>query len=184
VDFALKDATTCDSKSYSLLLGLLILSVGCRQSTPTELISPGHTPSSENPTAIPSDWYDVYFTDPNGPAAEYYSGGPDEALSQAIGRARLSVDVAIYDLDLSTISNALINAHRRGVVVRVVTESDNMDSDGNKIPALKDAGIPVIGDRHEGLMHNKFTVIDPMEVWSGSMNYSYLFYGHIFHSRC
>jgi phosphatidylserine/phosphatidylglycerophosphate/cardiolipin synthase-like enzyme len=103
---------------------------------------------------------------------EYYSGGPDEALAQAIDQARLSVDVAVYDLDLSIISNALINAHRRGVLVRVVTESDNMVSLATKIPALKEAGIPVIGDRREGLMHDKFTVIDRMEVWCGSMNYT------------
>ena len=37
---------------------------------------------------------------------------------------------------------------------------------------MKDAGIPVLGDRREGLMHNKFTVIDHSEVWGGSMNYT------------
>jgi phosphatidylserine/phosphatidylglycerophosphate/cardiolipin synthase-like enzyme len=57
-------------------------------------------------------------------------------------------------------------------MVRVVTESDNMDSLETKIPALKEAGIPVTGDRREGLMHNKYTVLDRMEVWTGSMNYT------------
>jgi phosphatidylserine/phosphatidylglycerophosphate/cardiolipin synthase-like enzyme len=76
----------------------------------------------------------AYFTAPAEPAAENYSGGPDESLAQAIDEARLSVDVAIYDLDLSTISKALINGHRRGVLVRVVTDSDNMDSLATKIP--------------------------------------------------
>jgi phosphatidylserine/phosphatidylglycerophosphate/cardiolipin synthase-like enzyme len=82
------------------------------------------------------------------------------------------LDVAVYDLDLWTISNALINAHHRGVIVRVVTESDNMDAEDSKILALVEAGIRVIGDRRESLMHNKFTVIDRLEVWSGSMNYT------------
>ena len=36
-----------------------------------------------------------------------------------------------------------------------------------------DAGIPVLGDRREGLMHDKFVVIDRSEVWLGSMNYTY-----------
>jgi phosphatidylserine/phosphatidylglycerophosphate/cardiolipin synthase-like enzyme len=156
--------------SFSLVL--FFLSVGCVKGTPTEVLFPEYTSIPLSPAAAPSEWYSVYFTDPNGPAAEYYSSGPDEALAAAIDQARLCVDVAVYDLDLSSISNALINAHRRGVIVRVVTESDNMDSVETKIPALKEAGIPVIGDRREGLMHNKFTVIDRMEVWSGSMNYT------------
>jgi phosphatidylserine/phosphatidylglycerophosphate/cardiolipin synthase-like enzyme len=157
---------------FSTSLILLFLAVGCVKDTPTEGVSPESTSIPVRPTAVPPGWYTVYFTDPTGPAAEFYSGGPDEALAAAIDQARLCVDVAIYDLDLSIISNALISAHRRGVKVRVVTESDNMDSPATKIPALVEAGIPVIGDRREGLMHNKFTVIDRMEVWSGSMNYT------------
>ena len=157
---------------FSNSLILLFLAVGCVKQTPTEDFPPEYTSIPVRPTAVPWGWYSVYFTDPTGPAAEYYSGGPDEALAAAIDQAHLCVDVAVYDLDLSTISNALISAHRRGIKVRVVTESDNLDSIGSKIPALVEAGIPVIGDRRESLMHNKFTVIDRMEVWSGSMNYT------------
>jgi phosphatidylserine/phosphatidylglycerophosphate/cardiolipin synthase-like enzyme len=159
-------------KVFLFPLILLLLGVGCINSAPTGITTPDIPLTAVNPTAPSSEWYAVYFSDPSGPAAEYYSGGPDEALVQAIDQARLSVDVAVYELDLSSVSNALINAHRRGVTVRVVTESDNMDTADSKIPALKEAGIPVIGDRREGLMHNKFTVIDHSEVWGGSMNYT------------
>jgi len=154
---------------FSFSLILFFLAVGCENSTPTEVVIPEYTIIPVHPTVAPAEWYTVYFTDP---ASEYYSGGLVEALAKAIDQARLCVDVAVYDLDLSIISNALINAHRRGVKVRVVTESDNMDSMETKLPLLKEAGIAVIGDRREGLMHNKFTVIDRMEVWSGSMNYT------------
>jgi phosphatidylserine/phosphatidylglycerophosphate/cardiolipin synthase-like enzyme len=54
--------------------------------------------------------------------------------------------------------------------VRLVVESDNLDEP--EIQALKGAGIPVLGDRHEGLMHNKFVVLDRQEVWTGSMNFT------------
>jgi phosphatidylserine/phosphatidylglycerophosphate/cardiolipin synthase-like enzyme len=68
------------------------------------------------------------------------------------------------------VRDALIRAHDRGVEVRVVMESDNRDrSDPQK---LSDAGIPVLGDRREGLMHDKFVVIDNAEVWMGSMNFT------------
>jgi phosphatidylserine/phosphatidylglycerophosphate/cardiolipin synthase-like enzyme len=115
-------------------------------------------------------WYTIYFTDPSSPIAESYRGGPDEGLAKAIEAARLSLDMAIYDLNLWSVRDALISAHRRGVLVRVVTESDNMDE--LEIQELKEAGIDVLGDRHEGLMHDKFVVIDGMEVWTGSMNFT------------
>jgi phosphatidylserine/phosphatidylglycerophosphate/cardiolipin synthase-like enzyme len=38
--------------------------------------------------------------------------------------------------------------------------------------ALIEAGLPILGDRHEGLMHDKFIIIDRSEVWTGSMNFT------------
>jgi len=81
------------------------------------------------------------------------------------------VDVAAYSLSLTSIRDALLRAHERGVQVRVVMESDNLD--GSAPQALIDAGIPVLGDRREGLMHDKFVVIDRSEVWLGSMNFTF-----------
>jgi len=37
---------------------------------------------------------------------------------------------------------------------------------------LLDAGIPIVGDKRPGLMHDKFMVIDRSEVWMGSMNFT------------
>lgn len=115
-------------------------------------------------------WYTVYFTDPNGPNAKTLRGGPDLALAQAIQSARLSVDAAIFDLNLWSVRDALIAAHRAGVTVRLVVDSDNLDEP--EIREIIEAGIPVLGDRQEPLMHNKFVVIDSQEVWTGSMNFT------------
>jgi len=112
----------------------------------------------------------VYFSDPDSPTAGSYRGGPDENLAAAIDEARSSVDAAIYHLNLWSIRNALIAAHERGVTVRVVTESDNLDED--EIQDLINVGIPVVSDRRESLMHNKFVIIDSHEIWTGSMNFT------------
>ena len=56
------------------------------------------TPIGDMPAS--PDWVTVYFTDPDSPTARTYRGGPDKFLAQAIDQARLSVDVAIYDLSL------------------------------------------------------------------------------------
>ncbi len=112
----------------------------------------------------------MFFTNPTSPNASSFRGGPDEALAGAIELARISVDVAIYDLSLWSIRDALISAHQRGVDVRMVTDSDNMDE--QEVQEIKEAGIEVLGDRHESLMHDKFVVIDRLEVWTGSMNFT------------
>jgi phosphatidylserine/phosphatidylglycerophosphate/cardiolipin synthase-like enzyme len=115
-------------------------------------------------------FYEIYFTDPFNKAAWKEEGGPDVPLAAAIDQARISVDVAAYSFSLYSIRAALIDAHQRGVEVRMVMESDNMFDSAPQ--ALMDAGIPIIGDRREGLMHDKFVVIDRSEVWMGSMNFT------------
>lgn len=151
-------------------LALSLLLAACFPATPV-LLSPLPTATSLTDEATPqADWFTVIFTDPGGPNARSLRGGPDASLATAIRQARLSVDAAIYDLNLWGIRDALIAAHQRGVSVRVVTESDNLDEP--EIQDLKAAGIPVLGDRREGLMHHKFVIIDQQEVWTGSMNFT------------
>ncbi|HET9905033.1 MAG TPA: phospholipase D-like domain-containing protein [Anaerolineales bacterium] len=129
--------------------------------TPIDLAS-GH--------GVKGSWFELYFTDPTGPLSPQATGGVDGPLVEAIAGARLSIDAAAYSLSLNSVRFALIDAHRRGVQVRVVMESTNMDRSDPQ--ALIEAGIPVIGDNMDGLMHNKFMVIDKSEVWLGSMNFT------------
>jgi phosphatidylserine/phosphatidylglycerophosphate/cardiolipin synthase-like enzyme len=68
------------------------------------------------------------------------------------------------------VRNALLRAHDRGATVRVVMESGNMDRSDPQI--MIEAGVPVIGDNRDGLMHDKFIIIDKAEVWVGSMNFT------------
>ncbi len=121
------------------------------------------------PTATPAPWQ-VFFTQPESEASRTLRGGPDAPLAAAIEQATQQVDIAIYDLNLWSIRDAILQAARHGVNVRLVVESTHLDR-----PELQDliaAGIPVVGDEREGLMHNKFVVIDGYEVWTGSMNFT------------
>jgi phosphatidylserine/phosphatidylglycerophosphate/cardiolipin synthase-like enzyme len=115
-------------------------------------------------------WYSLHFTNPNGTSASAYKDGPETHLVEAIEKAQYTIDVAVYHLDLWSVRDALIRADRRGVVVRVVTESGNILE--RAVIDLEDVGIPVFGDRREHLMHHKFVVIDRLEVWTGSMNFT------------
>ncbi len=109
----------------------------------------------------------LYFT---APANDDFRGGPDQYVVESIDQARSQIDAALYDLNLWSIRNALIRAHDRGVLVRLVVETDSLDR--SEIQELISAGIPVVSDNSEGLMHHKFLVIDHSEVWTGSMNFT------------
>ena len=150
-----------------LLLVALLLLPACTLFDSKTTLPPGTT-NPEDPSA--ANGFQVYFSDPDSPSASSYRGGPDTALAEAIRSARISVDAAIYHLNLWSIRDALIAAHEAGVNVRVVLESDNMDE--VEVQDLVDAGIEVLGDRRESLMHNKFLVIDSDIVWTGSMNFT------------
>jgi phosphatidylserine/phosphatidylglycerophosphate/cardiolipin synthase-like enzyme len=133
-------------------------------------VTPQVTTIPPDASPEPSNSIEIYFTDPTSPAAPSLRGGIDELLVANVDRARVSVDVAIYDLNLWSLRDALVHAYQRGVRVRVVTESDNLDEP--EIQRLREAGIEVLGDRRESLMHNKFIIIDGWEVWTGSANFT------------
>jgi phosphatidylserine/phosphatidylglycerophosphate/cardiolipin synthase-like enzyme len=160
-----------------LLFCMLLSACGQVPSTPTPgvEITPttgtGITPVDlEAGFGVKGPWFELYFTDPTSPLSPQGTGGVDGPLVDAIDEARLSIDVAAYSISLNSVRFALINAHKRGVQVRVVMESTNMDRSDPQ--ALIEAGIPVVGDNMDGLMHNKFMVIDKSEVWLGSMNFT------------
>jgi phosphatidylserine/phosphatidylglycerophosphate/cardiolipin synthase-like enzyme len=123
-------------------------------------------PPAASATA-PSGPVAVYFSRPQAFDGEY-TGGPDEALAEAIDRAVKRVDIASYDFDLLSLARALDRALRRGVAVRIVVDSDNWHTEA--LDFLRADGIPVVGDNRDSLMHDKFVVIDGAEIWTGSMN--------------
>jgi phosphatidylserine/phosphatidylglycerophosphate/cardiolipin synthase-like enzyme len=116
--------------------------------------------------------------------AEYLPGELDDELISYIGQAEESIDMAMYNLNnsgLSDITAALNAAHMRGVAVRAIYDGDvnaqgmqNLHADIGKI-ASPPADYP-----HYGIMHNKFVVIDAESgdpsrpvVWTGSTNLTY-----------
>ena len=113
--------------------------------------------------------WEVYFSEVNAIGNSY---SLEKRLVDRIGAAAVRVDAALYDLDAAPVADALIEAHKRGVKVRVVTETDNIAD--SEIGRLQDIGIPVSDDKDpRSLMHHKFIVIDEQYVWTGSYNTTY-----------
>ncbi len=98
--------------------------------------------------------------------------GTDGSIVQDIDHARQQLRVAIYELTNDAIRDALADAYRRGVDVKIVTDDKERYSEDMKVLAA--AGIPIETDEdNHALMHDKFMVIDGQTVWTGSANYTY-----------
>ena len=106
---------------------------------------------------------EVYFS-PNGGCADIIRDRIDDADS--------SVLVAVYSLTSLDLSRSLVNAKKRGVDVRIIT--DNLQAEGrySKSQYLLDNGVTVQYDDDNGYMHHKFAVIDNKILFTGSYNWS------------
>lgn len=143
------------------------------------------TAGSENltpPNGGATSWLTVYFTDPNPP--DNLGHGIDQYVKPAIDAAKTSIDVTSFDLNLPNLVNALVDASKRGVKVRVVYDGTNGNQDlnnaatGNKdfqaISVFKSANISTVdGGRSSGLMHDKIIIVDQKTLFMGSWNLSY-----------
>jgi phosphatidylserine/phosphatidylglycerophosphate/cardiolipin synthase-like enzyme len=114
-------------------------------------------------------YYSVYFTDPQYPDEGAHTGGIDQYLVALIDDAQYSIDAAFFELDLQSVTDALIRAHQRGVQVRIVYDDEHTEDDP-QTEQLLDVGIPGTPDERSAFMHNKFVVIDGQIVWTGSWN--------------
>ncbi len=150
------------------LLGLLLLALIAGCDGAHTLSVPGSTSAAASADGQTGPLR-VYFTTPPGSADDAHN--PARMLAGYIGQAKETIDVCAFELDNKVIVEALLAALKRGVRLRLVTETDYLDESG--VQALKNAGVPVVDDQRDGaLMHNKFMVLDGKSVWTGSMNFT------------
>ena len=93
-------------------------------------------------------------------------------LQYWIGRANETIRVMIYLITQDELTDALIEAHQRGVDVDVVIDDDWLYVSGSDYQEILDAGVDIRGDDRAGLMHHKVMVIDGHVVVTGSYNWS------------
>jgi phosphatidylserine/phosphatidylglycerophosphate/cardiolipin synthase-like enzyme len=102
------------------------------------------------------------------PSVKLDPDGVEASLVTMIQEASASIDVCIFELSVEAVARALVAAHERGVVVRVV--HDDRATDNDAVGILREAGIPLCSDERSAYMHNKFLVVDGETVWTGSTN--------------
>ena len=103
------------------------------------------------------------FTPPSGCA---------EVIAKEILHAKKSIHLQAYGLTSIKIIQQLINAHNRGIVVKILVDKSNLTDRFSKISLLQRAGIDVEVDKISGIAHNKVIIIDANKVISGSFNFT------------
>lgn len=103
----------------------------------------------------------------------------EQVIIDSINQATATVEIAVQELNLPRIAQALVESQQRGVQVRLVLENDYAEAAGVEALQILDQGqIARIddtadGSKGSGLMHNKFVVIDGRWVVTGSANFTY-----------
>ena len=106
----------------------------------------------------------------------YY--GPDDAplnrLTTLYRQATRYLYVAAYGLTSPRAVEAMIAAKKRGVDVRLITDAQRTEDNKQRtaLRTLHLAGIPILVNTHDGLMHLKQVVIDDEVNTTGSMNHT------------
>jgi phosphatidylserine/phosphatidylglycerophosphate/cardiolipin synthase-like enzyme len=119
-------------------------------------------------------FWQVYFTAPTGSRdPSTYTGGIDTILVNAINGVQRTLDIAAFEWNLQSVTNAVLAARQRGVQVRIVGDDEhNVNDSTSLIGQLISAGIPVVSDNRSAFMHNKFMIMDSTSVLTGSWNFT------------
>jgi phosphatidylserine/phosphatidylglycerophosphate/cardiolipin synthase-like enzyme len=102
---------------------------------------------------------------------------PNEAnvdrLVQYLTKATNSLKICVFTITNDKLANAVHDAHKRGLQVRVITDDECMQQIGSDVHWLSEQGVPVRTDDQPSFhMHNKFVVIDDSHVITGSFNWT------------
>ncbi|EDO32735.1 predicted protein, partial [Nematostella vectensis] len=93
-------------------------------------------------------------------------------LIDVLIKARRTLDVCVFTINCFELADAVIQMHKRGVVVRVLTDSEQIGSSGSQIEKFRREGIQVRNDLSSFFMHHKFAIVDGEVLANGSFNWT------------
>lgn len=104
----------------------------------------------------------------------YFSPGDAcmQRLRALCASTRKTLDICVFTISDDRLSGVILEAYKRGVAVRIVSDNDKVYDDGNDIRRLHESGIPVRVDHSEYHMHHKFALFDGRQLANGSFNWT------------
>ncbi|KAF9922526.1 hypothetical protein FBU30_007347 [Linnemannia zychae] len=90
-----------------------------------------------------------------------------------LSNAKKSLDICVYTITDNETAQAVIEAHERGVQVRIISDDDKSEDLGADVKRFaRDHNIPTRVDGSASFMHHKFAIIDDALVMTGSFNWT------------
>ena len=104
----------------------------------------------------------------------YFSPGDTclNAILTAINGAQNSLKICVFTISDDRITRAILQAHRKGIKVKILTDNEKLYDKGSDIRELARAGVPVRVDITTNHMHHKFAILDNQTVLTGSYNWT------------
>ncbi|PKN20396.1 MAG: phospholipase D family protein [Deltaproteobacteria bacterium HGW-Deltaproteobacteria-6] len=99
-------------------------------------------------------------------------GNCTAAIVKELDAARSEILVQAYSFTSAPIAQALVRAHKRGIIVKVILDKSQDREGYSSVMFLKNAGIPTSIDSAHAIAHNKVMIIDAETVITGSFNFT------------
>ena len=139
-----------------------------------------------NHTASLTGSLEQFLLSPQGTVCQAFFSPDDDVqnlLIQLINNEQKSIKTAIFSFTDGDIAHALINAHKRGVTVEIITDISSIRDKFNKIELLKKFGVVIYVYNPRTLtilnniMHHKFVLFGKNVggkslLWTGSFNFT------------
>jgi len=97
---------------------------------------------------------------------------PEGTIIEELNKAKKSIDISMHYFTDRDLANAVMDAHNRGVRVRVYLDKDQKEAEYSKSRYLAKHGITIRYSNNPYIMHHKFAVIDSEVVITGSYNWT------------
>ena len=93
-------------------------------------------------------------------------------LNRLFDQARSQVDICVFTITDDRVASAILDAHRRGVKIRLVTDDDKALDAGSDVYRLRREGIEMRTDAEPDHMHHKYAIFDQKTLLTGSYNWT------------
>lgn len=114
----------------------------------------------------------IFFNEPGSRADGQRNLNHEDILVERINAAKTSVSAALYGFSSQPVRDALVQAHLRGVNVRVAGDAKHFLGHDSGFEELQKHHVPMQVGNQWHIQHNKFFVIDTKIVFVGTGNIS------------
>lgn len=104
----------------------------------------------------------------------YFSpkGGCTDKIIAEISKSKKSLDVQAFTFTSAAIAKSIIDATKRGIVVRLILDSGELTDKYSSVSFFNNLGLDVMIDKVHAIAHNKIIIIDGKILITGSFNFT------------